>query len=99
MAYLTDASPEGPNGIVVVDLACGRAMRRLNDHPSTKPDPALVLNAEGQPLIQKIGPDKGKPFAVGADGIALSADGRYLYDSPLTSRALYCSKMRAAACT
>ena len=89
VAYLTDASPEGPNGIVVVDLASGKAVRRLNDHPSTKPDKAAALKVEGQPLVQKSGPMAGQPFAVGADGIALSPDGKHLYYSPLTSRKLY----------
>lgn len=89
VVYLTDASPEGPNGLVVVDLATGKQTRRLDDHPSTKADPALTPTVGGQPLVQKTGPMAGKPFAVGADGIALSADGRWLYYSPLTSRRLY----------
>ena len=89
VAFLTDASPEGPNGLVVVDLASGKATRRIGAHPSTKPDPQLVLRVEGQPLVQKTGPAAGQPFRVGADGIALSADGRWLYYSPLTSHRLY----------
>lgn len=88
-AYLTDASGEGPNGIVVVDLASGNSWRRLNDHPSTKPDRNLVLVAEGYPLIQRNGPNKGQPMMLGADGIALSGDNRWLYYSPLTSHELY----------
>lgn len=87
--YLTDASPEGPNGIVVVDIATGSVVRRLADHPSTRPDPRLVPMSEGKALMQKQGPASGEPFRVGADGLALSADGRQLYYSPLTSRHLY----------
>ncbi|MBV9496158.1 MAG: gluconolaconase [Acidobacteria bacterium] len=88
-AYLTDASGEGPNGIVVVDLTSGESWRRLNDHPSTKPDRNLVLMAEGYPLIQRNGPAKGQPMMLGADGIALSGDNRWLYYSPLTSHEMY----------
>src|SRR5205823_10163215 len=36
VAYITDSSGEGPNGIVVVDLDTGASRRRLHDHPSTK---------------------------------------------------------------
>ncbi|QSQ27638.1 SMP-30/gluconolactonase/LRE family protein [Pyxidicoccus parkwayensis] len=89
MAFLTDASGEGPNGLVVVDLATGHATRRLNDHPSTKSDPDRVLNIHGQPLVQKQGPAIGEPVRLGSDGIALSADGRWVYYSPLTSHHLY----------
>src|SRR5687767_13123536 len=42
MAFITDSSRNGPNGIVVVDLETGRSWRRLNDHPSTKPDKAFL---------------------------------------------------------
>ena len=36
MAFLTDSSQKGPNGIIVVDLTSGVSWRRLHDHPSTK---------------------------------------------------------------
>lgn len=36
MAFITDSSDQGPNGIIVVDLGSGRAWRRLHDRPSTK---------------------------------------------------------------
>lgn len=89
VAFITDASPKGPNGIVVVDLGTGKATRRLNDDPSVKPDPTLTLTIHGQPLLQKQGPDAGKPFPVGADGIALSADRKFIYFSPLSSHHLF----------
>ncbi len=41
MAFITDSSSNGPDGIIVVDLSSGKSWRRLNDHPSTKPDPGL----------------------------------------------------------
>lgn len=88
-AFLTDSATPGPNGLVVVDLATGTSMRRLNDHPTTKPDPGLVAQSEGQPLIVRQGPDAGQPYRVGSDGIALDADGHHLYYRPLTSHHLY----------
>jgi sugar lactone lactonase YvrE len=88
-AFLTDSSMEGPNGLVVVDLATGKAMRRLNDHPTTRPQPDLVVMSEGMPLILRKGPHTGQPYRVGADGIALDADGHHLYYRPLTSHHLY----------
>lgn len=94
-AFLTDASAEGPNGLVVVDLATGRATRRLNDHPSTKGDKNLVLKVRGQPVIAKQGSGIGEPVRLGSDGIALSADGQWVYYSPLTSHHLY--RVRADA--
>jgi sugar lactone lactonase YvrE len=87
-AFLTDSSSEGPNGLVVVDLATGTAMRRLNDHPSTKPE-LLTAFSEGQPLILRQGPAAGQPYRVGSDGIALGADGHQLFYRPLTGHHLY----------
>lgn len=90
MAFITDsATAGGANGIIVVDLASGKSWRRLNDHPSTKPDASFVAMVEGEVLRLRL---PGKPpaaFAVGSDGIALSADGKTLYYCPLTSRHLY----------
>jgi sugar lactone lactonase YvrE len=88
-AFLTDSSSEGPNGLVVVDLATGTAMRRLNDHPTTRPQPDLIVTSEGQPLIVRQGPASGQPFRTGADGIALDAEGHHLYYRPLTSHHLF----------
>src|SRR3982751_272746 len=36
VAYITDSSDQGPNALIVVDLATGAAWRRLHEHPSTK---------------------------------------------------------------
>jgi sugar lactone lactonase YvrE len=89
MAFITDSTSSGPNGIIVVDLANGKSWRRLNDHPSTKPDPVFVPVVEGEILQMRL---PGKPparFAVGSDGIAISPEGKTLYYCPLTSRHLY----------
>jgi sugar lactone lactonase YvrE len=44
---------------------------------------------EGQPLMEEKTPGKKKPFQVGSDGIAVSADGSKLFYAPLSSRHLY----------
>ncbi len=89
-AYLTDSSDKGPNGLVVVDLATGHCTRRLNDHPSTKAEPNFVATVEGKPLMAR--PGGGQPDAyvrIGADGIALSPDGKTLYYCPMSGHHLY----------
>jgi sugar lactone lactonase YvrE len=88
-AFITDSSTPGPNAIIVVDLASGKSWRRLNNHPSTRPDPGFVPVVEGEILQFRIMGQPPHRFAVGADGIAISADGNILYYSPLTSRHLF----------
>lgn len=97
MAFITDSSSSGANGIIVVDLASGKSWRRLNDHPSTKPDPAFVPVVEGQILQLRIPGQPPRRFAVGSDGIAISPDGATLYYCPLTSRHLYSVSVDALA--
>ena len=48
-AFITDSSDQGPNGIVVVDLATGKSWRRLHEQPSTKVEtrPDLRMIVEG----------------------------------------------------
>lgn len=91
-AFVTDSSGDGPNAIIVVDLATKKAVRRLNDHPSTKAAKGFVPIVEGKQLLtfdQQHPGDAGKPLTMGADGIAISADGTKLYYCPLASRHLY----------
>ena len=87
VAFITDSG--GPNGIIVVDLASGRSRRRLAGHPSVLPDPDFVPIIDGQPFMVR--PAGGEPtsYETGSDGIALSADGRYLYYCPLSGRRLH----------
>jgi sugar lactone lactonase YvrE len=91
IAYITDSSDSGPNGIIVVDLASGESWRRLHDHPSTKAEPLHAFQpvVEGQPLLRRPDEETAKPIAIGSDGIAISADGSRLYYSPLASRRWY----------
>jgi sugar lactone lactonase YvrE len=96
-AFITDSSTPGPNAIIVVDLASGKSWRRLNNHPSTRPDPGFVPVVEGEILQFRVMGQPPHRFAVGADGIAISPDGKILYYCPLTSRHLYSVSVDALA--
>lgn len=89
MAFITDSSDKGANGIIVVDLASGKSWRRLNDHPSTKAEPNFLPSVEGQPLMSRPANQPPNYIKLGSDGIAISADGKRLFYCPLASRKLY----------
>jgi len=80
-AFMTDS---GTTGIIVVDIASGKSWRRLQNDPSTKPEPAYMPVYEGQVLYRD-----GKRFQIGSDGIAISPDAKWLYYSVLTGRHLF----------
>ncbi|NVB77905.1 MAG: hypothetical protein HOV81_05870 [Kofleriaceae bacterium] len=82
-AYITDSGAKG--AIVVVDLASGKSRRVLDGHPSTQPDPTVVVKSDGKPLRRPDG--RGVEFA--ADGIALSGDGKTLYWQAIKGKTLY----------
>ncbi|EOA82836.1 uncharacterized protein SETTUDRAFT_96229 [Exserohilum turcica Et28A] len=90
VAYITDSSSEGRNGIVVVDLGTNDSWRHLDGIPETRAEPGFVPYVWGHPLYYIPGP--GMPLAtvpLGSDGIALTADGADLYFGPVGGRALY----------
>ncbi|XVS67686.1 L-dopachrome tautomerase-related protein [Actinosynnema sp. CA-299493] len=91
VAYITDSADSGPNGIIVVDLGSGESWRRLHDHPSTKAEPLETFRpvVEGTPFLERPADGEPEPVAMGADGIAISADGTRLYYCPLASRRWY----------
>jgi sugar lactone lactonase YvrE len=92
MAFITDSSQKGPNAIIVVDLYSGESWRRLNDNPSTKPEDikTFLPLVEGRPFLEHQPNGTIKQGAsMGADGIAINADGSRLYYCPLGSRKLY----------
>ena len=89
VAYITDSSGTGPNGIIVVDLESGKSRRVLNDHPSTKAVKHFLPIVEGRPLMERKPGQPPKPLSIGSDGIAISHDGKYLNYCPLASRHLY----------
>ena len=89
MAFITDSSQKGPNGIIIVDLASGQSWRRLNDHPSTKTEDmqTFLPLVEGRPFLEQ--QQNGSVMhgaSMGADGIAISSDGTSLYYCPLGER-------------
>jgi len=90
-AYITDSSPYHP-ALVVVDLATGESWRHLDGHVAVSPDPNFVPVYNGVPFYYHtlLAPNANQFMtAFAADGIALSADGEYVYVTPLTSRHLY----------
>ncbi len=88
-AFLTDSSGEGPNGIVVVDLASGKSWRRLHNHVSTRAEAGFLPLVEGRPVRETKPSGAVKPLSMGSDGIAIGHDGKRLYYCPLVSRRLY----------
>lgn len=89
VAYVTDSSLQGPGGIIVLDLACGKALRRLSGDRSTSADPDLIPIVDGEAMMSRDADGRVQKLNVASDGIALSADGTTLYFCPLSSRHLY----------
>jgi sugar lactone lactonase YvrE len=90
VAYITDSSTEGRNGIVIVDLGSGESWRHLDGHPSVRPAPEYVPWVWGNPLYSIPMPGQPATFVpFGSDGIALSADGETLFYGAVGSRYLY----------
>ncbi|GAB2612217.1 hypothetical protein Aab01nite_67870 [Paractinoplanes abujensis] len=87
-AFITDSADQGPNGLIVVDLHTGQAWRRLHDHPSTKalPPADMLPIVEGRPFLERPKDGPPSPVTMGADGIAIAADGSRVHYCPLISR-------------
>jgi sugar lactone lactonase YvrE len=90
-AFITDSSDQGPNGIIVVDLATGQSWRRLHDHPSTKAQsaPELRMIVEGEQFLERSPDGTTNSVTMGSDGIAIGADGERLFYCPLAGRRLW----------
>jgi len=80
-AYISDSGAKGPNGIVVVDLDSGNSWRRLSGHSSVR-----ATQRAGFGIATESGT---LAMGVGIDGIALSADARTLWWTPLGSYDVY----------
>lgn len=89
VAYITDSSIKGPGGLIVVDLASGKALRRLSGHSTTMPDPGFTPMIGKQVLMNRPAGAKATPWLVATDGIAISPDGMTLYYCALSSRHFY----------
>jgi len=88
-AYISDSSKDGPNGLIVVDLATSKSIRRLSDAPPVKPEKTFQAVMEGKPLMIRKPGEAPKPAMVGSDGIAVNADGSRVFFCPLSGRTLY----------
>ena len=89
MAFITDSSKQpGTNAIIVVDLATGKARRRLHGNAMLSADPKFTAFVEGAPVMTRKPGQPPQPISMGADGIAISPDGKTLYVCTLASRRL-----------
>ncbi|KDQ63710.1 hypothetical protein JAAARDRAFT_189254 [Jaapia argillacea MUCL 33604] len=88
VAYITDSSDAGRNGIIVVDLGTGNAWRHLDSIAYTRGDQGFKSTYDGNVFTPAFG-GVNSHITTGADGIALSADGEWLYFTPLSSRRVY----------
>ena len=91
VAYLTDSSPNRA-GLVVVNLATGDSWRYLDGHMSVQVVQQFVPSYDGVPFYSvpsDMGGAVNYQTRFAADGLALGADGEWLYYSPLASRRLY----------
>ena len=89
VAYITDSSNAGVGGIIVVDIASGRAIRRLSNHVTTNPEPGFTPVVDGAVLMNRPAGGPVTPLAIASDAIGLSADGSLLYYGPLSGRTLH----------
>lgn len=89
VAYVTDASPSGFNGLVVLDLDSGEAWRKLDLHPSTRADPDFVGFVEGERFMFDPEGRPPSPLALGANGLAVEAKGERLFYRAFADRELY----------
>jgi sugar lactone lactonase YvrE len=95
-AFITDSSGANP-GIIVVDLDSGKSFRKLTNHESVKPLKDFVPIVEGKPLMRRPPNGDPAPVQVGADGIAISNDGKRLFYCPLSSWRLFSVSVDALA--
>lgn len=75
---------------MVVDIGTGKSWRHLNGDPRVHAEQQFVPIVWGEEVYSI--PAPGMPYTYlgfGSDGIALGADGKDLYWTPLSSRTLY----------
>jgi len=89
IAYLTDSSTSGRNGIIVVDLGTGAQWRHLDNTPFVRAEIGFLPVIWGDPIYSNTGTMPISFQTSGSDGIQISADGSTLYFGPLASRTLY----------
>lgn len=82
IAYLSDPRR---SAIVVLDLASGKSRTVLKGHQSTVADPTFKLVIDGK----EVRDEAGRMFSSNVNGIALTADFRYLYYRAINQTKLY----------
>jgi sugar lactone lactonase YvrE len=87
MVYIANSGFGERYSLVVVDIAKGTCREVLLNHPSVSPEPGFVGFLERKPLVYD--PKKQRFPVGGADGIALSPDGKKVYWTAITGRKLY----------
>lgn len=75
-----------PASLVVFDVPSGTARKVLEGHPSVSPQDWVMHKSNGKPNKIAFGL---VTFVVGVDGIALSADGDWLYYATMTHDSAY----------
>jgi sugar lactone lactonase YvrE len=89
IAYITDSSTEGRNGIVMADLSSGETWRHLDGNDAVHMEKQHVQYLWGE-AIYAAQPGLPSTFLnFGSDGIALAADGERLYWKAVANRYLY----------
>lgn len=88
-AFISDQGQDGQGAIIAVDLASGRAARRLGRHSSTASVKGVIKLVEGQAIKRRGADGSVSPVQGGANGLALSPDGTRLFWAPLMGRHLY----------
>lgn len=75
--------------LVILNLKDGTTRRVLQGHPTTIPENVAIM-VDGNPLNI---PGTNRPLLVGADGITLDKENKWLYYAPLNGRKVYRVKM------
>ncbi|THU82039.1 NHL repeat-containing protein [Dendrothele bispora CBS 962.96] len=92
VAYIADS---GAHGIIVIDLGTGESWRHLDQIRSVSPVSQFLPSYFGSPTYQASALNPAFHWATlaggggGIDGFAISADGKFLYFTPVASRELY----------
>ena len=90
VAYITDSSANGVNGIITVDLGTGESWRHLDGDQRVRGTLQHYLSVWGETVYRINSPTMPITFDyTGSDGIALSADGETLFWSVTGSRNLF----------
>ncbi|KID98385.1 major royal jelly protein, partial [Metarhizium majus ARSEF 297] len=89
VAYLSDESPEGRNGIIVLDLGTGESWRHLDRHPAGLSGYGVVPSYQGKPFYQETPSGPFTHLPQGLDGIQLDLTGSTLFFSSMTSDYLF----------